>query len=228
MWASTAANVQRTGFAHGACRKSHSSSRRKPVPLPKPSMIAPNPAVSGEWTPRQYERETPEIRASPRVGRLACGASDLPVRRARTNARTFPLTTRQSRRQPWQSTATSSAVQTSRIRSSLSLPSRSTRTATETLSTESRLIEDRLGTGSSAGSTTTSLARPRIVVVHGATSVRFRRGIAASRESTTTGRRPTSGNSHHHTSPRAGKVLELMMLRPPPGRTQDRPRRQAP
>ena len=88
----------------------------------------------------------------------------------RASARTFPLTTRQSRRQPWQSTATSSAEQTSRIRSSLSRPRRSTRMATETLSTESRLIEDRLGTGSSAGSTTTSLARPRIVVVHGATS----------------------------------------------------------
>jgi hypothetical protein len=102
------------------------------------------------------------------------------------------------------------------------------RTATETLSTESRLIEDRFGTGSPAGSTTTSLARPRIVVVHGATSVRFRRGIAALRERTTTGRRPTWGSSHHHTSPRAGRALELMMLRPHLERRQDPPSRQAP
>jgi hypothetical protein len=50
-----------------------------PIPLPKPSMIAPNPAVSGEWTPRQDQRETPEIRASPRFGRLACEASALPL-----------------------------------------------------------------------------------------------------------------------------------------------------
>ena len=49
-------------------------------------------------------------------------------------------------------------------------------TATETLSTESRLTPDRRGTGSSAGSSTTSLARPRIVVVQGAMSVRFSAG----------------------------------------------------
>ena len=130
--------------------------------------------------------------------------------------------------QPWQSTATSSATQTSRIRSSLSRPRRSTRTATETLSTESRLIEDRRGTGSSAGSTTTSLARPRIVVVQGAMSVRLSRGMAASRESTTTGRRPTSGSSHHHTSPRAGRGLTLTTLPPPLETRPDRPKHQAP
>src|SRR5436190_15307477 len=53
-----------------------------------------------------------------------------------------------------------------------------------------------------ARSSTTSLASPRIVVVHGATSVRRRRGMAASRESTTTGRRPISAGSHHQPSPR--------------------------
>jgi hypothetical protein len=50
-----------------------------PIPLPKPSTIAPNPAVSGEWTPRQDQRETPEIRASPRSGRLACEAERSPT-----------------------------------------------------------------------------------------------------------------------------------------------------
>lgn len=95
-------------------------------------------------------------------------------------------------------------MQISRIRASASRPRRSTSTATETLSTESRLTADRRGTGSASGSRTTSLASPRMVVVHGPTRARRRRGIAASRERTTTGRRPMSGSSHHHTSPRAG------------------------
>jgi mannosyltransferase len=131
-------------------------------------------------------------------------------------------------RQPWHSTATSSAAHTSRMRSSLSRPRRSTRTATDTLSTESRLIDDRWGIGSSSGSRTTSLAKLRMVVVHGATSARLKRGIAASRESTTTGRRPISGNSHHHSSPLAGRGAPLTMLRPPRGTTPDRPTRRAP
>lgn len=64
------------------------------------------------------------------------------------------------------------------------------------LSTESRLTALRRTIGSSSGSRTTSLARPRIVVVHGATRARWRRGIAASRDRTTTGRRPISGSLH--------------------------------
>lgn len=48
------------------------------------------------------------------------------------------------------------------------------------------------------------LGSDRIVVVQGATSARRSRGMAASRDNTTTGRRPLSGNSHHHSSPRAG------------------------
>ena len=123
--------------------------------------------------------------------------------------------------QPGQSTATSSAAQTCRIRSSLSRPRRSTSTATETLSTESRLTPDCRGTGSSPGCSSTSLANPRIVVVHGATRARRNLGIAASRERTTTGRLPTSGSSHHHTSPRAGRGLT--MSRQPRGMTPDRP-----
>jgi hypothetical protein len=54
------------------------------------------------------------------------------------------------------------------MRSSLRLPIRSMSTPTETLSTESRFTAVRLPTGSSPGSSTTSLASPRIVVVHGA------------------------------------------------------------
>jgi hypothetical protein len=104
-------------------------------------------------------------------------------------------------------TATSKAAQISRMRTSPSRPIRSTRTATATLSTESRLTAERLGTGSSPGSSSTSLGNPRTVVVHGATSARLKRGMAASRERTTTGRRPMSANSHHHTSPRAGRLV---------------------
>jgi hypothetical protein len=109
------------------------------------------------------------------------------------------------RLQPAQSTATSSAAHTSLIRSSLSRPRRSTSTATETLSTESRFIAHRRGTGSSPGSSTTSLRRLRIVVVHGAMRTRRSLGMATSRDRTTTGRRPMSGSSHHHTSPRDGR-----------------------
>ena len=96
------------------------------------------------------------------------------------------------------------AEQTSRIRLSSSLPNRSVSVLTETLSTESRLTTDRRGIGSSPGSSSTSLANPRIVVVHGAISVLRSLGMATSRERTTTGRREMSGSSHHHTSPFMG------------------------
>src|SRR5215207_11541407 len=103
-----------------------------------------------------------------------------------------------------QATATEKAAHICRIRASPSLPRRSTRTASDTLSTESRFTAERRGTGSSLGSRTTSLARPRIVVVHGATTARRSRGMAESRDKTTTGRLPASASSHHQTSPRAG------------------------
>lgn len=115
--------------------------------------------------------------------------------------------------QRWQSTATARAAQTCSIRRSLRRPSRSTRTPVDTLSTESRLMADRRGTGSSPGSRTTSLGRSRMVVVQGPISVRRSRGIAASRERTTTGRRPMSGSSHHQTSPRAGTGVTTQQLR---------------
>lgn len=51
-----------------------------------------------------------------------------------------------------------------------------------------------------------------MVVVQGATRARRWRGITASRDSTTTGLRPVSAVSHHHTSPRAGRSV----TRPPP------------
>lgn len=124
-----------------------------------------------------------------------------------------------------QSTATSSAAQTSRILESARRPILSTRTPTATLSIESRFTAERRGTGSSPGSSTTSLGSPRIVVVQGATRVRRNRGIAASRDSTTTGLRPISGSSHHQTSPRDGNGL--MKRRPPDGRNPRRPTRPA-
>ncbi|VAZ95101.1 hypothetical protein LAUMK35_02843 [Mycobacterium pseudokansasii] len=128
-------------------------------------------------------------------------------------------------RHPEQSTATSRAAQMARIRFSASRPSRFTNTPTETLSTESRFTAERRGIGSEPGSRTTSLASPRMVVVHGATSARRSRGIAASRDSTTTGRRPISAISHHHTSPRAGSALTT--LQQPAATTQGRPTRLA-
>jgi hypothetical protein len=65
-------------------------------------------------------------------------------------------------------------------------PQQLTRITTDTLSTESGLTAERGGTGSSPGSSTTWLTRPRIVVVHGAMSVRRCRGMTASRDRTTT------------------------------------------
>ena len=122
-----------------------------------------------------------------------------------------------------QSTATARAAQTCRIRSSASRPTLSTRTANDTLSRESRFTAHRRETGFSPGSRMTSLASPRMVVVHGATTVRRNRGMAASRDNTTTGLRPISGNSHHHTSPRFGSGV--MMRWPPSATSRDRPTR---
>ena len=62
-----------------------------------------------------------------------------------------------------------------------------------------------------------------MVVVQGAITARRSRGIAASRERTTTDRRPISGGSHHQSSPRSGRVL--MWRRRPIGTTGDRPTR---
>ncbi len=120
-----------------------------------------------------------------------------------------------------QSTATSSAWQISRIRIPLSAPIRSTSTAVDTDSIESRLTAQRRPIGSSSGSSTTSLGRPLIVVVHGATSARRSRGMAASRDRTRTGRRPISGGSHHHSSPWTGTTLTWP--KPRVGTKRDRP-----
>ena len=107
------------------------------------------------------------------------------------------------------------------MRSSANRPTLSTRMATDTLSKESRFTAQRRGTGSCPGSRTTSLASLRMVVVHGATIARRSRGIAASRDSTTTGRRPISDNSHHHTSPRIGSGVTMRL--PPSATSRDRP-----
>jgi hypothetical protein len=103
-----------------------------------------------------------------------------------------------------QLTATLNASQICLIRPSLRRPIRSTNTEIETLSTESRLTTQRRVMGSSPGSSTTSLAKLRIVVVQGAMRVRRKRGIAASRDITTTGLLAMSGSSHHQISPRSG------------------------
>ena len=148
-----------------------------------------------------------------------------PCGRRRVQSASTPTRTRGRFCQPEQSTATSRAVQMARIRVSASRPSRVTNTPTETLSTDSRFTAERRGIGSEPGSRTTSLASPRMVVVHGATSARLSRGIAASRESTTTGRRPISAISHHQTSPRAGSALTS--LQPPAATTPGHPTRRA-
>lgn len=148
--------------------------------------------------PAYPERRRPSGRPS--------GASGSAPRSSLVNHRSSPLS-------PWrstfayrtQSTATDNAVQISRMRSSPNLPRRSVSVPIETLSTESRFTADRSGIGSSPGSSGTSLASPRIVVVHGAISALRSLGMAASRERTTTGRRAISGRSHHHTSPLAGR-----------------------
>lgn len=106
-----------------------------------------------------------------------------------------------------QLTATLSAAQTWRMRSSLRRPIFSTKLEIETLSTESKFTAQRRLIGSSPGSSTTSLGRLRTVVVHGAISERRRRGMAAFRDSTTTGLPWISGSSHHQSSPRSGNKL---------------------
>ncbi len=109
------------------------------------------------------------------------------------------------------------------MRASATRPRRSTRIAIETLSIESRLTAERSGTGSSPGSRRTSLGRFRMVVVHGAMSARRWRGMTASRDKMTTGLRPISGISHHHTSPRPGR--SVMRLQPPVGTRPSLPTR---
>lgn len=104
-----------------------------------------------------------------------------------------------------QATAVSRAAQIWRIRRSLSQPNLVTSHAWLTKWTESRLTADGIVTGSSPGSSTTSLANPRMVLVHGATIAVVKRSKAESRERTTTGRWPMSGDSHHHTSPQRGR-----------------------
>ena len=122
-----------------------------------------------------------------------------------------------------QSTATSRASHIDRMRWSLRRPIRSISTPRDTLSIESRLTAERCRTGSSPGSRTTSLANPRIVVVHGAIRERLRRSMAMFLERMTTGRLPMSGGSHHHSSPRAGRGVTWLLLRC--GTTQGRPTR---
>lgn len=122
-----------------------------------------------------------------------------------------------------QSTATARAAQASRILASLTLPIRWVRDPIEILSTESRFATQVLGTGSSPASNSTSLSKPRMVVVQGATSVRLSRGITTSRDSTKTGRRPISGSSHHQISPRTGSWVTMPRL--PRETKPDRPTR---
>ncbi len=151
------------------------------------------------WT---YESGSGQIH---RQGHPRLSGSPRTVRKRWTSSSsTSASSARGSGLQPDRSTATEWAAQISFIRVSRNRPNRLTRMATETLSTESRFTAERRGRGSSGGSSTTSLSSPRIVVVHGATSARRCRGITASRDRTTTGRRPISTISHHHTSPRGG------------------------
>lgn len=114
-------------------------------------------------------------------------------------------------------TATSGAAQLARVRASARRPSRFTNAPTQTLSTKSRFTAERSGIGSEPGSRPTSLARPPMVVVHGATSARRSRGIAASRDSTPAdaGR---SRPSHTTTALRVPKVRSRFSRRSPPRR----------
>ncbi len=140
-----------------------------------------------------------------------------PLRRKRswrTKAVGGSRTTSKVDAQRSQSTATSRALQSCRILTSPRRPIRSVRALRPTLSIESKLATQCRGTGSSPGSRTTSLGKPRTVVVHGAMAALRRRGMAASRDNTTTGLRPMSGSSHHQTSPRAGNELKTRLLKP--------------
>lgn len=150
----------------------------------------------------------PGLETTPRGGthtlRSSLASTNPACRHGRANGSAGRPTRSDAGRQDLQSTATPSAPQICSIRTSPRRPIRSTRTPSATLSTVSSLTAQRRGTGSSPGSSTTSLGRPRTIVVHGAISARWSRGMATSRDRTTTGRRPTSGSSHHHTSARAG------------------------
>jgi hypothetical protein len=106
-----------------------------------------------------------------------------------------------------QPVAMTRAEQICRIRSGLRQPRREVRMVKATFSTESRLTAVSRDTGSWPGSSSTSLSRPRSVVVHGAIKERRSRGIVMLRDSITTGRRPISGISQHHNSPLCGQVV---------------------
>jgi hypothetical protein len=176
-----------------------------------------HPSLLPRFPPEAQSQLTPS--APTRGINLATGCAAV--------ARTIPVLAPDgaaSWRDHGQSVATSSAAHISRMRESLRRPHRSTSSPTETDSTESRLTTVRPCTGSSPGSSTTSLASPRMVVVHGATRARRSLGIAASRDNTTTGRRPIPGGSHHHSSPRRGRSVTA---RPLHGTTQGRPIRRA-
>ena len=81
------------------------------------------------------------------------------------------------------------------------------------------------GTGSSVGSSTTSLPSPRIVVVHGATITRCEsRDRRCRGESTTTGRRPISVARTTRPHPREGWAISPMPRR---GKTLGCPTRRA-
>lgn len=147
----------------------------------------------------------------------AIGSATAPPKGEGRGSPRFPGTVAAQR----QSTALASAEQTWCIRSPLRRPRRSVNVPTDTLSTESRLTAERRGTGSSPTSSTTSLGSPRMTVVHGAIKARRRRGIATSRDRTTTGRREISGSSHHQTSPLEGCPFTTMP--PPCGRSPDHP-----
>lgn len=84
---------------------------------------------------------------------------------------------------------------------SLSRPSPSTRVTIEALSTKSRFTPDRRGIRSPPGSRMASLAKSRILIVRRAIRVRRSLGMAASHNTTTSGRRPIATTSHH-ASPR--------------------------
>ena len=117
----------------------------------------------------------------------------------------------------WQSDGNRHAAQISRIRPSPNLPRRWVSVPTETLSTESRFTADSRGIGSSPGSSITSLARPRIVVVHGAIECPPKSGnCGVPRRESRRADREIFGSSHHHTSPLAGRSVTR---RPPPHET---------
>lgn len=93
-----------------------------------------------------------------------------------------------------QPTAMARASQTERIRRSLSVVTRSTSSGFGASPRLSSVTTHGLGMPSSSSSDT-SVGRPRARVVIPATATRLRTGMAASRVSTTTGRRPHSGCS---------------------------------